>query len=131
MQRAYYAAILCYCGLIFWISSRPVPELSGPKFPGQDKLLHLMAYGVLAGLVSLGLHRSGRAYAPRLLYWIPVLVSALYGVSDEIHQYFVPDRTFSFGDMAANLTGALLASAVCLLFFRRFPRLIPAEAEGT
>lgn len=131
MQRRYYVLVALYCGLIFWISSRPAPEFAGPKFPGEDKVLHLMAYGVLAGLVSLGMHRSGRAYAPRRLYWIPVLVSGIYGVSDEIHQYFVPDRTFSFGDMAANITGALLASAVCFLFFRRFPQLIPAEAEGT
>jgi VanZ family protein len=36
------------------------------------------------------------------------LISALYGASDEIHQYFVPERSSEFLDWAADAIGAAL-----------------------
>lgn len=40
--------------------------------------------------------------------WLPIIASALYGVSDEVHQIFVPGRTASIDDWIADVVGAIL-----------------------
>jgi VanZ family protein len=36
----------------------------------------------------------------------------LYGITDEIHQYYVPGRVASIGDIAADCIGAFLGSCL-------------------
>lgn len=70
-------------------------------FPaGADKVGHAAAYTVLGALLTLA---TGRV-------WVAVLVSALFGVSDEIHQYFVPGRTAEVLDVVADAAGALVGA---------------------
>jgi VanZ family protein len=40
------------------------------------------------------------------------LVASLYGITDEIHQYYVPGRVASIGDIAADCIGAFLGSCL-------------------
>jgi VanZ family protein len=49
-----------------------------------------------------------------------ILLAAIYGVLDEVHQYFVPGRFLSLTDLAMNLVGALLGGAWALLRDRAF-----------
>jgi VanZ family protein len=48
----------------------------------------------------------------KIIYWqifvLAIIVSTLYGVTDEIHQLFVSGRQFSFFDMAFNFIGSSL-----------------------
>lgn len=86
--------------LTIWIlSSRPdLPD--GPlDLPHLDKVAHAGMFGVLAALSML-------AGAPARLAWV---LAAGWGVIDEIHQAFVPLRTPELADLAADLTGALVA----------------------
>ena len=66
---------------------------------------HFTEYAVLAMLVANAL----RQYAlPQRLRWIlPVAVSAAYAVTDEIHQYFVPDRACRLLDVGIDTCGAI------------------------
>jgi VanZ family protein len=84
---------------IYYLSSRPSVAV-----PGSDKLLHFLAYGVLALLLLYGL-------APRLPYWRAwwpsLAISALYGASDEWHQSHVPGRNPEVADAVADAAGAL------------------------
>jgi VanZ family protein len=41
-----------------------------------------------------------------------IIFTFLYGVSDEIHQYFVPGRVFSIFDILANGLGAIAGTLV-------------------
>lgn len=71
------------------------------RFPdGADKLGHAGAYAVLGGLLTLA---TGRV-------WLAVLLATLFGVSDEIHQYFVPGRQADVLDVVADLVGALVGA---------------------
>lgn len=61
-------------------------------------------YGVLAALLL----RATRK-AP-----LSLLIAGLYGVSDEVHQYFVPGRSASAYDALADVLGA---GVVCGLWY--------------
>ncbi|HEY6362444.1 MAG TPA: VanZ family protein [Vicinamibacterales bacterium] len=95
---------------IFFVSS-----LSDPPLPGgaSDKSAHLIAYTVL-GLTAV------RAVAGGLPRRITVRMAAMaiaitvgHGMSDEFHQRFVPGRSADLADLAADATGALLATIGC------------------
>jgi VanZ family protein len=94
--------------VIFYLSSRPAPEfLSTNKIDFEDKLLHVCAYWVLGGLCLRGFLWNDRIPLRTALLGAACL-SALYGVSDEIHQAFVPERSSEFLDWAADAIGAAM-----------------------
>ena len=119
MKTPHTLAVIAYCALLFWMSSGPIPAAAPIAFDGLDKLLHAAAYGLLAAMVFHGMLRSGRPWPPRALFWVPVLFTALYGASDEFHQYFVPTRSCDALDWLADLTGALATTAALLALSRR------------
>lgn len=94
-----------YMVLIFFLSSR---EQFIFTLPGNsDKIIHAIAYLPLGLLFYLSLSISGiRKY----LLLTASLLAFLYGVSDEVHQFFVPGRDPSFGDILADAVGALTGS---------------------
>jgi len=111
----YYWGPMCgYAGLIFYLSSQPHPEESLPSFVGlvSDKVLHVAEYAVLGGLCyrafRWGTTGSWQSWAVPLA----VLVAALYGLSDEVHQSFVPFRESSGLDWLADSIGATLGAAI-------------------
>lgn len=95
-----------WVGVIFALSSQPA--LPSPASVG-DKQAHALAYGLLALLCLMGLTgwRSRRIAGASLLG--AFVIAVLYGVSDEIHQSFVPGRTPDVADVAADAMGAALA----------------------
>ena len=100
---------------IFLASSDPYPDFMVMPFPHYDKIIQMVAFGCLNILVAQGLRHSGRTYSTFTLAVVPVLFTTFYGITDEIHQYFVPSRTFDVLDMAADATGAVLAQAFLML----------------
>ena len=110
---ARWAAVLGWAGLLFFLSSRS--QLPGPEVRFLDKVEHAAAYAVLAFLL-------GRAWTPSLVRFplrartsLIVLACMLYGVSDEVHQAFVPGRSADPLDVVADTVGA----ALCVLGLRR------------
>lgn len=85
-----------------------------PSPPGDLSAydVHVAAY---AGLGALSARATGKGL--RDVSWRAVLaaivISSLYGVSDEYHQLFVPGRSFDILDMVADIIGSIVgASAV-------------------
>lgn len=105
------ALTLGWMALIFFLSSQPdvpAPEL----FPQQDKVAHLLVFGVLGLLLALSLSPPVVA-----TWWRVLLITALvmaYGVTDELHQYFVPGREASAWDIVADTVGGFLAGTFLL-----------------
>jgi len=97
-----------WMGLIFMASSMQF-EPGPPLFPGDDKVIHFIEYGILSSLFYNALTRSiNKINIQNLVFPLAVLFSVLYGITDEIHQLFVPTRSFSVYDMLADLLGSFV-----------------------
>lgn len=99
--------------LIFTLSSQPsFPAVS--LFSGADLLAHAVIYGILGWLLARSLVPAQVTTWGRVLL-ITMLVVA-YGITDEYHQAFVPNRDASFWDVLADGLGGFLAAV--WLFWR-------------
>jgi len=109
-----WGPVVLYCGLIFALSSvSAVPALPGGV---SDKAAHALLYSGLGFLVARGVS-GGVAATPSLRHAAVVIgFAAAYGLSDEIHQLFVPHREFDITDMAADVAGGGLGAAVLWLW---------------
>ncbi len=108
---------LGWMALLFYLSSQPyldVPSL----VPDQDKFMHFGAYGVLGALLLGSLRPTPTGYS-RAQALVAAAAASLYGVSDEIHQLFVPGRDADVIDWLADTSGALLATLLLAWVSRR------------
>jgi VanZ family protein len=113
----YLTAIFAYCAFLYYLSSISSFPIE-PPFEYFDKLVHFCLYSGLSAVVAVGLQQARHRYSAKMLMMIPVAFSALYGITDEVHQLFVPSRTFSIGDMLFDAFGALAAAAFLLVVYR-------------
>ncbi|MCU0578753.1 MAG: VanZ family protein [Desulfobacterota bacterium] len=106
---------LLWCALIFYLSAQSSFFLQPPDFFSSDKVYHFLGYTVLGYLTA----RVARAYRPR---WSAgrrlagtVIFCLLYGLSDELHQWFIPGRWVSLGDVLADTLGGWAGAGVSAL----------------
>ena len=96
---------MVYSTVIFIFSSRPEVGVE-QLFYGQDKVIHFLIYGIHAFLCLAAL--SDKTLLLKLFqYFLALAFSVLYGIFNEIYQYFIPEREFSFGDILANSLGII------------------------
>ena len=116
IARAWGPAV-AWMALIFALSAQPGLRVSDD--PGVDlpirHVAHVLVYAVLAVLLLRAIG-SGRA---RTWSWrrvlLAVALAVLYGVSDEVHQTYVPQRTGHLVDVGWDLLGALVGVLVLRL----------------
>ena len=87
----------------------------------QDKLMHICAYFVLGFLVMGAMRPSLHGYTANQL-GVAIVLTGLYGLLDEFHQYFVPGRDASIADSLADFVGGVLGAGLLFLLVRRFAR---------
>lgn len=115
----YWFPLIIYCILIFLQSSFPSIE-SVPELPYSDKLLHFFAYAVL-GAFFLRAYKTLRVRNRlNLLIMLSILSSSLYGISDELHQYFVPCRSAEWMDILADILGSVFGVFIYQYISARF-----------
>jgi len=102
MKRSllYWLPPFLYCALVFLASAQPSVQVT------HDKMAHFAAYSLMAFLFARAW--ASRGSAPWSVWLFAFLISTFYGVSDEIHQRFVPGRNSSLDDVLADATGALI-----------------------
>jgi len=111
----YWLPVIAYASLIFYLSSLPHPEEDLPKFLFEkigDKFLHVIEY---AGMALLCYRAFRRAAGPRVAQQavlITILAVSFYGMTDEVHQAFVPFRESSWLDWLADTAGGMIG-ALC------------------
>ena len=103
----YWLPLIAYCLILFLQSSSESPA-DLPAIEHVDKVLHAGAYGLLGILF----YRAYRSRWPNASGWTmanaSLLSAAFYGLTDEIHQYFVPGRSADPWDWLADTIGAML-----------------------
>ncbi len=103
-----------------WLSSQSTVPV--PGVPGIDKGLHAIEYAILAFLLARAIFPRLRRLPAARRWAIVVIGCFLYGIFDEAHQAFVPNRSCDPLDVVADASGALLL-ALALLALRRQPWL--------
>ena len=94
---------LLWAATLFLLSSRThLPSLP-PGLLSWDKLQHCTAYAVGGAALAHALRGGPRRPWP----WAAALLGSLYGVSDEVHQHFVPGRNSDWHDWLADTLGVL------------------------
>lgn len=96
---------------IFYISSLTF-EQSSQQTNLISIFYHFFAFFCLAFFLLISSTKGKEKY---LIFFLAILVSIFYGISDEIHQFFVPGRYCSFFDVIVNTTGILFASIIYLI----------------
>ena len=103
--------VLLWMGVIFVTSHQPQSGL--PNFDTWDFLIkkssHFAAYALLGGLLL----RADRRWAASLI------IAALYALSDEWHQSFIPGRTPTSFDVLIDVLGAAAGIVIARLFITR------------
>jgi len=109
----YWVPVALYAGAIFYLSAQSHPDEQLPSFLLEDisdKVLHAVEYAVLGGLCYRALRwgASGQVASHALLFAIGM--ASLYGMTDEVHQLFVPFRESSWQDWLADTIGAAIGA---------------------
>ena len=113
MKRVLLWAPACaYMAVIYFASSVPGSDLPGHI---SDKLAHLLEYAVLGVLFLVPLADGRLSHVTIKAAATAVVLSTVYGVFDELHQAFTPDRTPDARDLLADGVGAVLGVVSVLL----------------
>lgn len=82
------------------------------------KLAHFTEFMALGAFMTGGMYFSFRIRKP----YAPLIPCILYAVSDEIHQYFVPERACRAFDVFIDSCGSLVGILIFLLILRLIDR---------
>jgi VanZ family protein len=117
-RAAAWLPALGWAGVLFVLSSFPGSVYPQTRIPAADKMVHLALYGMLGALCGRALMlRRRRSVAGRPVLLVVVaaaLLATLFGVSDELHQLFVPGRSADWHDAVADALGAVVGAAVAV-----------------
>ena len=96
--------------IVIFVASA-IPDLQSLPGDVSDHTGHFLGYGLLGALVLRAIARGrwdGLTPGAAALAWV---LCAVYGVTDEWHQHFVPGRSPTVDDWIADALGAATAIA--------------------
>jgi len=104
---------VAWMACIFILSAQPGLKISSDaSVDGPARhLAHIGAYALLAVLLVHGLVGLGRPLTARTALLVGVLAIG-YGITDEVHQAFVPERTANPVDVGYDAIGAAIGIGV-------------------
>jgi VanZ family protein len=114
--------------LIFFASSVPGDEITIHVW---DKLLHLTVYAALGVCFLIPMADGRWANVGIKSAALAVALSLLYGMVDEFHQSFTPDRTPDAMDLLADALGASIGVTAIVLLRALDRRLRPRRQLRT
>lgn len=110
-KKMRWSLVAAYAILIFILSSlsnpSPIPDIFM-----ADKLIHFIEYAIFGFLLFSALYEG---MAVKKAAFFSVILAALYGATDEFHQYFVADRDSDLFDLLADSLGGFVGTATGVL----------------
>jgi VanZ family protein len=110
----YWFPVLSYMLLIFWASSCSSFSLPTPSIQHLDKFVHAVEFAILGYLLFRAVIHTPSFWLQRHALLVAIVVAVFFGLSDEIHQFFVPLRRLDMFDLAFDSLGAILGSLTAL-----------------
>ncbi|MFC1968802.1 VanZ family protein [Chloroflexota bacterium] len=112
----YWLPAVAWMAVIYYFSTLPEAMTPG-RYVIPDKISHAGEYCILAFFIFIALGRMTRlrfaASSGIIIGWVTI-----FGISDEIHQLFVPTRHFDLLDLAADVGGATFLMLILWLLQR-------------
>jgi VanZ family protein len=115
-MRAWWPA-LAWAALIFGLSAIPGQSYPDAPFAAADKVVHVCIYFVLGFLNARAFVRGTRLERHQA-FVAAVVLTSLYGMTDEFHQLFVAHRSADWRDVLADSIGALMGVGLRLFVIR-------------
>jgi VanZ family protein len=109
----YWLPVALYAGVIFFLSAQSHPEDQLPSFllkDVSDKVLHAVEYGILSLLCYRAFRWAAGPAVARQAVVLAIVTASVYGITDEVHQFFVPFRESSWQDWLADTIGAAIGA---------------------
>lgn len=104
----YQGPMVLWALTLFTQSSIPGDKIPDLEFLTHDKLIHFFIYTIFAFAIFRAVRYQQRfPLLAKHSYLTTFIVVALYAASDEVHQYFVPNRSCSLFDWFADCLGAI------------------------
>ena len=112
---------------IFWQSAMPaavselesnsiVSRLAGWLQADEDLVSFIVrksAHFTEFLILGVSLFLTVRDLRKHASFWLPWLIGAVYAVSDELHQHFVPGRSCEVRDMIIDACGVRVGVGIC------------------
>lgn len=99
----YWLPVIIYCFFIFMVSEKG-GGIYIPPLPFMDKIFHVALYAILGALYS----RAHNWQWGKGTFISTIMFTLFYGLSDEFHQFFVPERVPSVFDVIADGIGGVI-----------------------
>ena len=115
----YYFAPIFWAAFIFWNSSRSHIHIPNYFFHNLDKIIHFGVYFVLGYLITRAFSLGNFNNLTGKIFSLSISLGALYGLSDEFHQMFVPGRSMDFFDFLADVVGIAIAQLVIYFYYQK------------
>ena len=108
----YWGPVGLYAGLIFFGSSISTPPevISSLLKDISDKVVHVSEYALFGALIYRASRHGSGPWIAQHAVLAAAVGSALYGVSDETHQWFVPFRQSDVWDVLADTVGGTVGA---------------------
>lgn len=114
----YWMPVIIWMGIIFYFSSRSSSPLD--KVPQEsihtlgECLSHILEFGVLGMLLARAIRGSSLPSCG-----LSISLALFYSLFDELHQLFVPLRSFQVVDLVMDVIGACLGVIIFSWFMQR------------
>ncbi len=141
VRKLVWALPVAYMIAIFALSAQPVlPSPTGDvKIPNLDKLLHFIEYLLLGAMLALAVDAYGLFSTsarivgmdvPARALELVITIGVLYGMSDELHQFFVPGRSCDVLDFSMDVLGVIAAQPIFHVLLKRLGRRMKAKLSS-
>ena len=80
------------------------------------KSAHMISYGLLASLLFIAIYSHRECISVSFKY--AFVISLIYAISDEIHQYFVPGRACMLQDVLIDCIGMIIALTLISMLYK-------------
>lgn len=101
-------------GIIFALSSQSGATVSSNG--DVDYLAHETAHFVIFSILCLAFYRATKSV------FFSMILTILYGVSDELHQQFVPGRNGNLIDIAVDTFAAFFVGGILWKYYAKIPK---------
>lgn len=104
-----WGSVIGYCLCIFLLSAQSFVSVPD-TVPSADKGAHAILYAGLGWLWARAVQGSWPTQTSGMILVSSLIFTALYGASDEWHQFYVPERMADVWDVVADTIGGTLGA---------------------